>query len=77
LQKIVSLDDCSAGEAGKIVALAAGDYTVIRKLQSMGLVPGVQIRIIRCRPGFLVQAGHSKVALDQCLASQIMLERDG
>jgi len=75
LQRTVSLERCSAGDAGKIVALATGDSIILRKLLSMGLVPGVQIRIIRCRPSILVQAGHSKVALDRCLAAQIMLEK--
>jgi len=76
LQKIVLLNDCSAGEAGKIVAIATGNYTILRKLQSMGIAPGVQIQVIRCRPSMLVQVGHSKVALDQCLAAQITLEKD-
>ncbi len=76
MKKRVSLDDCTAGEAGKIVALATGNYIVLRKLLSMGLVPGVQIRVIRCHPSILLQVGHSKVALDQCLAAQITLEKD-
>ncbi|MBS3901625.1 MAG: ferrous iron transport protein A [Dethiobacter sp.] len=75
MQKIVSLDGCSAGETGKIVALATGNYTILRKLLSMGLVPGVQIRVIRCRPSIVVQVGHSKVALEECLAAQITLVR--
>ena len=75
MKKTVSLDCCSAGEAGKIVALTTGDCIILRKLLSMGLVPGVKIRIIRCRPSILVQAGHSKVALDRSLAAQIMLEK--
>ncbi len=73
MQNIVSLDGCPAGDTGKIVSLVTGNYTILRKLLSMGLVPGVQIRVIRCRPSFLLQVGHSKVALDQSLAKQIML----
>lgn len=77
MKRIIALDRCAAGASGKIVELGTGDRTILGKLMSLGIVPGAQIHVLRCRPGILLQSGHTKVALDRYLAAHIMVETRG
>ncbi|EEG76637.1 FeoA family protein [Dethiobacter alkaliphilus] len=70
----ISLDKCRVGDTGKITELGTKDRTILGKLMSLGIVPGVRVRLLRRGPGFLVQAGHTKVALDQRFAAHIIME---
>jgi len=45
-----------------------------RKLSALGLVPGVQIVLVQRFPTFVVQVGHSLVAIDRHLASLVQVE---
>jgi Fe2+ transport system protein FeoA len=71
----VAVNRCRPGDSGKIVELATRDRTILAKLMSLGIVPGAQIRVLRCQPGILLQLGHTKVALDRYLASHVVVER--
>jgi Fe2+ transport system protein FeoA len=70
----VSIVRCRTGGRGKIVELDTQDCTILGKLMSLGIVPGAHVRIMRSRPGVLLQVGHTKVALDRGLAAYILLE---
>jgi ferrous iron transport protein A len=65
------------GDRGKIVELNTENRTILGKLMSLGIVPGVQVHILRCTPGMLLQVGHTKVAIDRRLAVHIVLEYSG
>jgi len=71
----LSLLLCKDGTCGKIVELATGDRKVLGKLMSLGIVPGAFFRLLRRRPGFLLEVGYTKVALDQELARFIIIEK--
>lgn len=45
-----------------------------RKLSVLGIVPGVQVRLLQRFPTFVVQVGYSQVALDRQLARLVQVE---
>jgi Fe2+ transport system protein FeoA len=67
---------CTEGAYGKIVELATADRKILGKLMSLGILPGATFRLLRCHPGFLLQTGHTKVALDSELANHIFVENE-
>jgi Fe2+ transport system protein FeoA len=67
---------CREGAHGKIVELATADRKILGKLMSLGILPGATFRLLRCHPGFLLQFGHTKVALDSELANYIYIENE-
>ncbi|MDW7649813.1 MAG: FeoA family protein [Bacillota bacterium] len=70
-----TLSSCRVGDWGDIAELDTFDRTILGKLMSLGIVPGTSVRVLRTHPGFLLQAGHTKVALDRRLAAYIVLEK--
>lgn len=74
---IISLVECEAGTSGKVVELVAEDGRILAKLMSLGIVPGVGFTLLRRSPGFVLQAGHTRVALDRTLALAVRVERGG
>jgi len=67
----LKLTECQNGLAGKIVELATSDRKILGKLMSLGIVPGTTFCLLRRFPCYLLQVGHTKVALDRKLAQFI------
>ena len=65
---------CTEGTYGKIVELATSDRKILGKLMSLGILPGTAFHLLRCHPGFLLQLGYTRVALDSELANHIYVE---
>lgn len=72
---VVSLCDLATGESGVIVELATKDKDILRKLMSMGVLPGMTIQVILKYPSFVLQVGFTQVALDTGIASVIVVDR--
>jgi Fe2+ transport system protein FeoA len=65
------------GRETEIIAVRPRDRRTLQRLVTMGLVPGVRIRLLRRFPCYLVQLGHAQIALDRELASAILVRADG
>ena len=76
MSELIYLEQMKSGESGKIVELATDNRRILGKLMSLGIVPGLSIRLLRCSPGFLLQAGYTKVALDREFAGFIRIRRE-
>jgi Fe2+ transport system protein FeoA len=57
----------------EIIAVRPRDQRTLQKLVTMGLVPGVRIRLLRRFPCYLIELGHVQLALDRELASAILV----
>lgn len=68
---VVPLSECEVEEKGKIAYIAAPDATTMNKLTSMGVLPGLAIRLLRKTPSYLFQMGESQFAIDRGLAEHI------
>jgi Fe2+ transport system protein FeoA len=51
-----------------VVSLEADEQS-LRKLLTLGILPGIQLELERRRPCFLCKVGHSRLALDERLAA--------
>jgi ferrous iron transport protein A len=65
------------GGETEIIAVRPRDQRTLQRLVTMGLVPGVRIRLLRRFPCYLIELGHAQIALDRELASAIIVRADG
>ncbi|WP_456369064.1 metal-dependent transcriptional regulator [Geoglobus sp.] len=71
---VVRLTSLSPGEEGEIKYLS-GEEEVIKKVISIGLLPGKKVKVIRVFPTFLVQVGNTQIALDERIAETVHVMR--
>ncbi len=70
---IMPLSECDVKDRGKIAYIKADRTEVFDKLTSMGVLPGLSIRLIRKRPTYLFRMGESQFAIDRKLAEKIQI----
>ena len=71
-----TLDALPEGRRGVVRRLAAAGGADLRKLLSLGLLPGVAVEVERRWPALVVRAGSATVALDAALASAVIVTTD-
>ena len=69
-----ALTELKVGEAARISCLDAAHSNVAAKLASMGILPGVRIRLVRKRPAFVFRIDYAEFAIDRELASLIRVQ---
>jgi DtxR family Mn-dependent transcriptional regulator len=68
---VTPLKDMEAKDRGTIAYLAINDKERLHKLIAMGLLPGLQIRMIQKFPSYVFQIGQSQFAIDKEMAEGI------
>jgi DtxR family transcriptional regulator, Mn-dependent transcriptional regulator len=71
INEVRPLCDAKHGADGTVAYLATHDNRKIQKLVAMGILPGVDIKIIRQFPSHIFQIGYSQFAVDRPLAEVI------
>ncbi|MEW6040662.1 MAG: metal-dependent transcriptional regulator [Elusimicrobiota bacterium] len=72
IESIVSpLDKKRAGYTGRVAYILTYDHPHLKKLMSLGLVPGSEIKLIQTSPGFVINVGETQIALEQDIAKEI------
>lgn len=72
----VSLTALKAGEKATVVRIKTDDRQKLRKLTAFGIMPGASVNIIQKYPAVVIQIGFTQVALDDEIASEIIVSRD-
>lgn len=72
--KLIPIINMQNGQEGTIVELVTQDKDILRKLMSMGILPGVGVKLIMKYPSVVLQAGYTQVALDLGIASVVVVE---
>lgn len=72
---VVSLDQLSPGEEARLSYLRASERPEIRRLLSLGLVPGTHLRVTQTLPTFVVEVGESQLAFEEEIARAIFVRR--
>jgi Fe2+ transport system protein FeoA len=49
----------------------------VERLTVLGVLPGVELEVIRSRPAVVFQLGHSQFAIDEELAGLILVQPEG
>jgi DtxR family Mn-dependent transcriptional regulator len=71
---VIRLADLGLGERATVRFLAGG-IDGVERLGSLGLVPGVGVRLIQRRPSHVLEVGETTIAVDIGLATAIYVKR--
>lgn len=71
----VLLSHMKPGETGYIINICTFKTEHLKKIISLGLLPGMDIKLIRTSPTLLCQIGYSQFALDRDIASYVVVKR--
>ncbi|MBN2723726.1 MAG: metal-dependent transcriptional regulator [Deltaproteobacteria bacterium] len=74
-QVIVSLGELCEGDEAKIVYIKPKNHSVLKKLFSFGLIPGIKIRVIQKSPAVTIQFDKTELALDEQMVENIHVSR--
>jgi DtxR family Mn-dependent transcriptional regulator len=74
---VVALTELKAGEQGEIAYLSTSDPKKMQKLMSMGVLPGNRLLVARTYPTYIFRVGNSEFAVDEVLAKEIFVRKDG
>ena len=72
---LTQITSMKKGEEGIIAELNTNDKGILRKLMAMGILPGMNLKMIQTFPSFVFQVGYTQVAVDKEIASVILVER--
>jgi DtxR family Mn-dependent transcriptional regulator len=74
---VVALTELKAGERGEIAYLSTDNEKKMQKLMSMGVLPGNEILLSRTYPSYIFKVGYSEFAVDDELAREIFIRKQG
>ena len=66
------LDSCRAGDL-VVVGVVEGDPARIDRLASIGILPGVELRVQQTRPVVVVESDETVLALEREIASNVVV----
>lgn len=61
------------GEGGAIDHVHTEEAKTLQKLMAIGVLPGINIKLLRRFPSYVFQIGHSQFAVDEGIASAIFV----
>ncbi len=68
---VAPLTELRLGDKAKISYIVTKYHERLDRLSSMGLLPGVQIRLHQRQPTYIIQMGETQIALDTAIARDI------
>ncbi|MBI4378879.1 MAG: metal-dependent transcriptional regulator [Nitrospinae bacterium] len=72
---IVSLDNLSSGEAGKILYISTRDHHRLDKLTSFGLMPGTIVKVHQKQPAIVILFDETTLSIDSEVAREIYVRK--
>ena len=69
----IKLTELKRGQSCTVAELNTGDESILRKLMSMGILPGMTLKVLLTYPSYVIQIGYTQVAVDKTVASAIMV----
>ena len=70
----LALTQLARGAHARVTCLDAAHAHVAAKLASMGILPGVRLRLVRRSPAFVFRIDYAEFAVDRELASLIRVQ---
>jgi DtxR family Mn-dependent transcriptional regulator len=71
---VTRLAEIGVGEQG-VVRFVAGSAEGLDRLAALGLVPGVELRLVQRHPSHVLELGETTIAIDARLAGAIFVQR--
>ncbi|WP_352418655.1 FeoA family protein [Proteiniborus sp.] len=72
---LISVTNLKKGEEGIIAELNTKSSNILRKLMAMGIMPGMNLKMIQTFPSYVFQVGYTQVAVDKEIASVIIIDK--
>lgn len=63
----------SPGDRGEVISFFHSGSTAVRRLASIGFLPGEKFILERCWPDYLIRFGYTRLAMNRTLAREIMV----
>jgi DtxR family Mn-dependent transcriptional regulator len=73
MRQVGPLCDGEQDAVGTVAYLQTADQQETQKLMALGVLPGVEIRVLRRSPCYVFQVGYSQFAIDAALAGKILI----
>lgn len=73
MAKEKSLIVLKQGQKGIVAELDTNDESILKKLMSMGILPGMPLKVIQTFPSYVFQVGYTQIAVDKTIASAILV----
>lgn len=64
------------GESGRVAYVALGDHSLAHQLASLGVAPGVPVRLHQRWPSFVLMCEETEIALEESIAKNIFVRRE-
>jgi len=74
---VVPLTRLAAGEEGKVAYLSSASPSRLHKLMAFGIAPGMTVRVHQHYPTLVVQCEHTQLAMEEEIARDIHVWREG
>lgn len=74
ITNFIPLTNVKKYESACVVEIKTNDIPKVRKLAAFGLMPGSIVKVIQKYPAIVIQSGFTQLALDDDIASEIMVE---
>jgi len=71
----MSVADMEVGQSAVVASIEEAPASTIRRLLSLGVMPGESLILEQKSPAFIVRVGWTQVALDHETASEVLVER--
>jgi len=71
---IVPLTHLAVNQTGKVVSMTIEGHRASRVLVSFGVIPGTEVRVVRRRPGLVLEIDGTTLALDTEIAERIYVK---
>jgi DtxR family Mn-dependent transcriptional regulator len=68
------LSKLGEGESGTVVRIVSREPDRVVKLSSLGVMPGVPIRLVQRQPAVVLQIAETTIAIDREVADEILVE---
>jgi Fe2+ transport system protein FeoA len=64
------------GETGHVAYVALSDHSLSHQLASLGIAPGVPVRMHQRWPSFVLKCEETEIALEESIAKNIFVRRE-
>ncbi len=71
----IKLIEASIGEKYIVESIDKDDPSILRKLCSMGILPGVEVIVRRKKPTIIFEVYHSRFAVDKLIGDKIYVKQ--
>ena len=73
---VVPSTQLGIGEEGRVAYVAADNYKLSHQLSSLGITPGIPLRLHQRFPSFVIKCEETEIAIEESIAENIYVRRE-